>query len=521
MKIANQLRIACATATMAWCACAAAIEVEVTVYGSLRAGMHHQTTDGYQKVNSSIDIEADGKTLGIVDAIDTVDKLKTKLASVGFTAAQTESFFESLVQSITGNFMVPEFEINDGHIENSFHFEKLFGEEWFSDTGYQWQSTVEDSDQQDGRLGFTQNIAMLDAHQVVGAGVKQKSAKQLQLGHGFGGSRIGIRGVEYLGNGARAGFAWETEIGADGDAADGRLANVWLSGIFGKLTAGQQNNPYRLAANWDQAYWLGGNNRYGDGGTRLQGMRYDGDFGAFRISLMATAEQDESPEARFVNIFADGNPGDDHGDAIAASATVAYPTPRTISGVDSWIAVGQYDLGAATINLGWRENRVDAQPLGESFDNFVISANGAFDEFEWALAHERNRDNTTATRSERPIQPDTLPGSRPIGAIDQAANAAVHAVADALAIAHDTDTIGLFLAYNFSEKHKFYLQWEDSTGEGVDWSGDSLDKTSTLLGYACQLNPHTALIAEYVRIENNSNFQPDSEQLLGFMKVDF
>ena len=519
MKIVNQLRIACAAATVAWCACAAAIEVEVTVYGSLRAGMHHQTTDGYQKVNSSIDIEATGKTLGIVDDIDTKDKLTAKLASVGFTAAQIEAFYVAL-QPPNWPPNIPFPEITSTHIR-TLMIERDFMADNFSVAGYQWQKTVEDSGQQDGRLGFTQNIAMLDAHQVVGAGVKQKSAKQLQLGHGFGGSRIGIRGVEYLGNGARAGFAWETEIGADGDAADGRLANVWLSGIFGKLTAGQQNNPYRLAANWDQAYWLGGNNRYGDGGTRLQGMRYDGEFGAFRISLMATAEQDESPEARFVNIFAEGNPGDDHGDAMAASATVAYPTPRTISGVDSWIAVGQYDLGAATINLGWRENRVDAQSLGESFDNFVISANGAFDEFEWALAHERNRDNTTATRSERPIQPDTLPGSRPIGAIDQAANAAVHAVADALALAHDTDTIGLFLAYNFSEKHKFYLQWEDSTGEGVDWSGDSLDKTSTLLGYACQLNPHTALIAEYVRIENNSNFQPDSEQLLGFMKVDF
>ena len=78
-----------------------------------------------------------------------------------------------------------------------------------------------------------------------------------------GNSRVGLRGVEDLGGGLKAGFQFETGIDLDNGAADGtfwaRQANVWLGGNWGTLKLGRQFTPSYLATS---AYELTGTANY-------------------------------------------------------------------------------------------------------------------------------------------------------------------------------------------------------------------------------------------------------------------
>ena len=66
-----------------------------------------------------------------------------------------------------------------------------------------------------------------------------------------GNSRIGLRGVEDLGSGLKAGFNFETSIDAETGASSGwtRAANVWLGGNWGTFKMGRTLTPsyYGLA----------------------------------------------------------------------------------------------------------------------------------------------------------------------------------------------------------------------------------------------------------------------------------
>ncbi len=381
---------------------------------------------------------------------------------------------------------------------------------------------------------------------VAGGSVTADDA-QLELGHGQFGSRIGIKGSEDLGNGAEAGLHWETAVGANGslenDAADktlGRHANVWYSGAFGKVTLGQQGNPYRNAANWDQSWWIGGNNRYGDGGSRLQGVRYDGSAGAFNFSVMATAQNDDSNAAAedSVTVLAQGVASNTANNCTAADASVVTATAaagavtcvasRTVdyakveaeTGIDSWIATGHYDMGVATINLGYRVNNNEAQQVGKSWDNFVISANGSLDALDWYVAFENNTDNANAKEGAISLIGDGTDPVTDADAVNYAANNE-RAVVDALTTANDVTTIGLFLGYNISDVSKLYFEYEDSANDGLDVLGENLDKNAVLLGYSRQIGPNTSFITEYVTVDNNSELSADSSTLQGYLKVDF
>lgn len=68
-----------------------------------------------------------------------------------------------------------------------------------------------------------------------------------------GTSRLGVRGVEDLGGGLKAGFQFETGIDLDdgsqasaGGTMWGRQANVWLGGNWGTLKLGRQLTPSHL-----------------------------------------------------------------------------------------------------------------------------------------------------------------------------------------------------------------------------------------------------------------------------------
>ncbi len=99
-------------------------------------------------------------------------------------------------------------------------------------------------------------------------------------------SRIGFKGSTDLGNGASAGFKVERQVGKD--ALTTRHTNVYVGGSWGKLTLGQQDNPYRNARHWDQTWFLGG--QYStDGGSRIEGINYALSSGAFSLNVMAVA----------------------------------------------------------------------------------------------------------------------------------------------------------------------------------------------------------------------------------------
>lgn len=99
-------------------------------------------------------------------------------------------------------------------------------------------------------------------------------------------SRIGFKGSTDLGNGASAGFKVERQVGKD--ALTTRHTNVYVGGSWGKLTLGQQDNPYRNARHWDQTWFLGGQNST-DGGSRIEGLNYALSSGAFSLNIMAVA----------------------------------------------------------------------------------------------------------------------------------------------------------------------------------------------------------------------------------------
>ena len=348
----------------------------------------------------------------------------------------------------------------------------------------------------------------------------------LDLGHGAAGSRIGVRGSEDLGNGAEAGLHWEAGVTANGGLNTGRHANVWYSGAFGKVTIGQQNNPYFNAANWDQSWWLGGANRYGFPSTRTQGIRYDGEAGAFNFSVMATAGDtsagftDEvegkntlaaSTEVAYIGTDADTNGANTDIDAYRV-VTVERAEVEDETGIDSWIATGHYDMGVATINLGYRVNNVPSQELGEQYDNFVISANGTLDALDWYIAFEQNTDNADLKVT------NAVTGTA--ADVDAADNAAAKALADSYTL-QDATTIGLFLGYHLSDVSTLYFEWEDTANDGLDLAGENLDKTSTLLGFSRNIGPNTSFIAEYASRDYNSEGTADETRLLGFLKIDF
>ncbi|WP_424947540.1 porin [Candidatus Spongiihabitans sp.] len=103
-------------------------------------------------------------------------------------------------------------------------------------------------------------------------------------GGGAPGSRFGFKGSTDLGNGMEAGFKIERSIGKD--ATGQRHNHAYLSGGWGKLTLGQQSNPYMNARNWDQTNFYGGN--FGES-YRHEGIGYSLNTGGFSLNILATA----------------------------------------------------------------------------------------------------------------------------------------------------------------------------------------------------------------------------------------
>ena len=165
-------------------------------------------------------------------------------------------------------------------------------------------------------------------------------------------NRFGIRGSSDLGNGASAGF--EMEVGLDSNL-NTRLANVWIDGTWGRLTLGQQSNPYHSARKWDQAIYLG--DAYSASvGSRIEGVQYSSNFdGPFSFSVMANANDT-------------GTANDD---------------------VDAWTFTAGYDFGPFKLDVSRQTNEIDnSLPL----ETTAIGINGSVGPFTWVLAYQDAND---------------------------------------------------------------------------------------------------------------------------------
>lgn len=114
-----------------------------------------------------------------------------------------------------------------------------------------------------GASGFAMAQSSVTLYGVADAGIgKAKSAGDAKVNMQSGGmmnngtSRLGVRGVEDLGGGLKAGFNFETglslENGKENDPFWQRAANLWLGGNWGTFKMGRTLNPsfYGVAA-WE------------------------------------------------------------------------------------------------------------------------------------------------------------------------------------------------------------------------------------------------------------------------------
>ncbi len=355
-------------------------------------------------------------------------------------------------------------------------------------------------------------------------------------------SRIGVKGSSDLGNGLSAGLHLERGVGSG--ALTTRHTNVWVSGGFGKLTFGQQGNPYRNARNWDQTWFLGG--QFGtDGGSRIEGINYSMSSGPFSLNVMATANDAEvvvnegttvhyytaAPGDGATRIVADAT-SDAHvagaplgltlangavaatqpaagSECSTASATCALGytlTPDTIGttganagpssitrtvgreiddsdGVDSWVLHAGYDFGVVALNVAHETNETDAT---DARSNTAVGVNGSVGPMGWYLSYQTSELENATTDN-------------------------------------DIDSWGGFISFAASDSDTIYGYHVAHSADAAT-SSQGEDYTETILGYSHNFGGGVSLIAEYLTIDKdlasgaNGN-EPDT--LVIAMKVDF
>ncbi len=160
-----------------------------------------------------------------------------------------------------------------------------------------------------------------------------------------GGSRIGVRGVEDLGGGLKAGFNFESGLDLDqGDALGsgggfwGRAANVWLGGNWGTFKMGRSLNPtfYGIAA-WELTgaanYSVVGNTYNIAGGGPRNNSQFSyktADFGGLSAEVAYVTKADNNNNAKWdLNVLYANGP---IGVGFAANKTKNLKTNYTLGG---------------------------------------------------------------------------------------------------------------------------------------------------------------------------------------------
>ena len=335
------------------------------------------------------------------------------------------------------------------------------------------------------------------------SGGDEESTTGWNWGFGDAFDRVGIKGSEDFGNGMSAGFRFERGTDRSGELGV-RHENVWIKGGWGQLTLGQQDNPFRSVANWDQSYFLGGYGHQSDGGSRPNGIRYDGGSGPFSFSVMGTARAEDEGQAGYTTRV-----NAENGDFIDRlnHIELTHPEVERVDGIDSLIVAAHYKIGsAATINLGLRSNNVESNVLGDQYSNTSISANGSAGSFTWYVGYAINADN---------YKEPTVDYTPQDGAADANGTAGADYVSTRY-VAQDSTTLGLFVQFN-----AIYLEYESVTNDGADEALGDLGLTNLVLGYSHSIGPNASFNVEYGSVDQKSELSGDSSTIVAVVKVGF
>ncbi len=304
-------------------------------------------------------------------------------------------------------------------------------------------------------------------------------------GHGrFNGTRFGFKGSQDLGNGMSAGFQIEREV-RESPSANGNNTNVrqrhnlvWLSGSWGKLTLGNQNNPYMNARHWDQTYFYGGN--WG-ASYRHEGINYSMSNGPFSLNVMAMARSENEDDT-----------------AALLAGTGASPTTGSVEtsgddGVDAWIVHAGYDFGVVALNVAHHADNKDTDVTGSvagaggntaevlaannaaadgaSRDRTAIGVNGSVGPMDWYLAYETSELNASGSGFED----------------------------------NDTSSVGGFVGFSASDKDTLYGYYVAHSADRAVGTSLGEDYTETILGYSRDIGPGVRFIAEYQSLDQDTD----------------
>jgi len=319
-------------------------------------------------------------------------------------------------------------------------------------------------------------------------------------------TRVGFRGSQDLGNGMEAGFQIERNVTAD-DGLAKRHNLVYLSGSWGKLTLGNQNNPYMKARNWDQTYFYGGN--WGHGSSyRHEGISYSMSNGPFSLNVQAIADSGPvtvsegttlhyytgtaSPAGatavsgpalnglpEYIRVSGTGDCtritaecAQAHTAPAPTSGTAPSSTTRTYgkevddsSGIDGWIFHAGYDFGVVALNVAHQSNETEAT---DGRNNTAIGINGSVGALDWYLAHNSSELSAKAD-----------------GAAD-----------------NDVSSTGGFLGFQMSENDTIYA-YHVAHSADIATGGLGEDYTETILGYSRDMGPGLRFIAEYQGVDKD------------------
>jgi len=299
----------------------------------------------------------------------------------------------------------------------------------------------------------------------------------------FNGTRFGFKGSQDLGNGMEAGFQIEREVreGETPNVTRQRHNLVWLSGGWGKLTLGNQNNPYMNARKWDQTYLFGGNWGHGSG-YRHEGISYSMSNGPFSLNILAMGKVES----------------DDATNTIGETAgTVTAGTTETSGddGIDGWVIHAGYDFGIASLDVAHQASNKDIDIVGATDTSTDAAAQTAV-----SLLNNTAADNNGVTRDNTAVG---LNGS--VGAMDwhvayqtSELNASGSGFED-----NDITSYGGIVAFDMSENDRVYAYYVAHSGDRSQYDADGTenlgeDYTETIFGYTRNMGPGLRFIAEYV-----------------------
>jgi len=286
-------------------------------------------------------------------------------------------------------------------------------------------------------------------------------------------TRVGFKGDQDLGNGMSAGFQIERDV----NATFGKRHNlVYLSGGWGKLTLGNQNNPFMNARNWDQTYFYGGNWGHG-AGYRHEGINYSMSNGPFSLNVMAMATSGDEDSVGTFGVDSDGAALTDLGSGGTGGATESSGN----DGIDGWIIHAGYDFGVAALNVAHQADNGDVKitSAATATTSRPTAANTA-------LAMGLN--NGAADSASRDLTAIGVNGS--VGAADwylayQTAelNASGSGFED-----NDITSVGGFVGLNMSDKDTVYFYYVAHSGDRETYDADGAvtlgeDYTETIVRY--------------------------------------